>query len=104
MAIPIHGEPEVMAIVFENQALINAREIEILECVASGMSAKEIARQINLAPRTVERYIEMIRLKLRARNSVHMVTCAIQQRLIEVTPRKARLEVCAQISPGAPVG
>jgi DNA-binding CsgD family transcriptional regulator len=79
-----------MAITFEKQSLVNAREVEILECVASGMSAKEIARRIDLAPRTVERYIEMIRLKLRARNSVHMVTCAIQQKLIEVTPKKAR--------------
>ena len=71
-----------MTIVCENNALISPREAAILECVANGMSAKEVARHINLAPRTVERYIEIIRIKLRARNSVHMVTCAIQQHVI----------------------
>ncbi|WP_241127837.1 LuxR C-terminal-related transcriptional regulator [Novosphingobium terrae] len=41
------------------------------------MSAKEIARHVDLAPRTVERYIENMRLKMHARNSAHMVACGL---------------------------
>lgn len=56
---------------------LSTRECEILECVALGMSAKEIARHVNLAPRTIERYIENMRLKMHARNSAHMVACGL---------------------------
>lgn len=63
---------------------LTGRECEILECVAMGMSAKEVARHIELAPRTVERHIENIRLKMHARNSAHMIACAIYYGLISL--------------------
>lgn len=49
----------------------------MLELVAGGYSAKEAACQIGIAPRTVERYIEKVRLKMRAKNRAHMVTQAV---------------------------
>jgi len=52
------------------------REIQILELVAQGYSAKEVAQVIHVAPRTVESHIDTIRLKLRARNRTHMVAIA----------------------------
>ncbi len=55
---------------------LTRREQEILECVAIGLSAKEVARRIDIAPRTVERHIENMRLKLHAKNSAHMIACA----------------------------
>ena len=66
------------------QPHLTLRECEILECVARGLSAKEIARQIGLAPRTVERYIENVRLKMHARNSAHMVACGVFYGIISV--------------------
>jgi LuxR family transcriptional regulator, transcriptional regulator of spore coat protein len=60
----------------ETRPTLTEREHQILELVAVGLSAKEVAQQIDIAPRTVERHIENIRLKLRARNRTHMVTCA----------------------------
>lgn len=53
------------------------REHQILELVAVGWSAKEIAIEIDIAPRTVERHIENIRLKLNARNRAHLITQAM---------------------------
>lgn len=53
------------------------RELQILELVAQGYSAKEVAQEIDIAPRTVEGHIDTIRLKLRARNRAHMVAKAI---------------------------
>lgn len=67
-----------------NHDLLTQREIEILELIAQGFSAKEVAQSIDIAPRTVEGYVDMIRLKLQARNRTHMVTKAIAARLIRV--------------------
>lgn len=63
---PLYSEPHLTAL-----------EREILELVAIGQSAKEIAIGISIAPRTVERHIENIRRKLNARNRAHLVTQAI---------------------------
>ena len=59
-----------------SDALLTPRELEILMHVAAGWSAKEVARRVAIAPRTVERHIENIREKLRARNTTHMVSRA----------------------------
>ena len=56
---------------------LTLRESEILAEVAQGRSAKQIAYQVNLAPRTVERYIENLRYKLGAKNRTHLVTLAV---------------------------
>ena len=65
------------------------REQEVLELVANGFSAKEVAVQIGIAPRTVEGHLETVRLKLRARNRAHMVTQAVLEGLLEIERKKA---------------
>ena len=55
---------------------LTAREQEVLEHVAAGQSAKELARDLSIAPRTVERHIENIRVKLHARNTAHLIARA----------------------------
>lgn len=57
---------------------LTARENEVVVHVASGMSAKEIAIRLNIAPCTVERHVENVRLKTRTRNRVHMVAYVLQ--------------------------
>lgn len=57
--------------------VLTHRELQILELVAQGYSAKEVAQEISIAPRTVEGHIDTMRLKLRARNRAHMVVKAI---------------------------
>lgn len=59
------------------QQPLTHREQEVLELVASGYSAKQIASHIGIAPRTVESHVESLRLKMRARNKTHMVTQAV---------------------------
>ena len=60
----------------ESRSHLTPREEQILQFVAHGWSAKEIARHIAIAPRTVERHIENARLKIGARNTPHMIACA----------------------------
>lgn len=62
----------------EGQQGLTHREHQVLELVAGGYSAKQIASQIGIAPRTVEGHIENVRLKMRARNKTHLVTQAVQ--------------------------
>ena len=57
-------------------AVLTSREKEVLEQLAEGRSAKEVARGLSIAPRTVERHIENLRLKLHARNTAHLITRA----------------------------
>lgn len=60
---------------------LTRREVEVLKLVAAGLSAKEVAKELMIAPRTVERHIDHIRLKARARNRSHMVALAVRQGL-----------------------
>lgn len=60
------------------------REHQILELVAVDLSAKQIALDINIAPRTVERHIENVRLKLNARNRAHLITQAMHLGLLVI--------------------
>lgn len=62
----------------EFQIHLTPREVQIVELVAVGLSAKEVAVKLEIAPSTVERHIENTRLKTRTRNRTHMVAFAIQ--------------------------
>jgi LuxR family transcriptional regulator, transcriptional regulator of spore coat protein len=65
---------------------LTPREQEVLELVARGLSAKEIAGEIGIAPRTVEGHIDTVRLKVRARNKAHMVTQAVLSGVLKIGP------------------
>ena len=63
-------------------AQLTNRESEVLRLVARGRSAKEVALELAIAPCTVERHIENVRLKTRTRNRAHMVAYVIQEGLL----------------------
>ncbi|MBF7013792.1 helix-turn-helix transcriptional regulator [Novosphingobium resinovorum] len=52
---------------------LTSREREIVSLVTYGLSAKEVAIRLSIAPCTVERHVENVRLKTRTRNRAHMV-------------------------------
>ena len=68
----------------EAGSFLTRREQQILEFVAHGWSAKQVAQRIDIAPRTVERHIENIRMKMNARNTPHMITCAFSSGMLKV--------------------
>ena len=68
----------------ETDLLLTVREQQILEFVAAGFSAKQVAQRIAIAPRTVERHIENIRQKMHARNTPHMISCAYTNGMLEI--------------------
>ena len=67
---------------FRHLPTLTSRELQILELVARGNSAKEIAQRCGIAHRTVESHVDTVRLKLRARNRTHMVGIAFDLGLL----------------------
>ena len=62
---------------------LTPRELDALRLVILGLSAKEIAGRLGIGWRTVDKHIESIKLKLRARNRSHMVGLALAAGLVE---------------------
>lgn len=61
---------------------LTLREHEILFLIATGASAKEIARDLHIAARTVEAHINHLKLKISAKNRAHLVAVGLQLGLI----------------------
>nr|WP_302675910.1 helix-turn-helix transcriptional regulator [Sphingomonas faeni] len=61
------------------------REAEVLQLVTLGRSAKDVALELRIAPCTVERYIENVRLKTRTRNRAHIIAIAMRDDWFEGT-------------------
>ena len=68
-------------------AQLTARELEVVQLIATGLSAKQVAQRLEIGPRTVERYLDQARLKTRTRNRVHMVAWAFQEGLLNIGAR-----------------
>ncbi|AXB80613.1 response regulator transcription factor [Novosphingobium sp. P6W] len=70
-----------MLAVSENFRL-TARESEVVGLVARGLSAKEVALALAIAPCTVERHVENVRLKTQTRNRVHMIAYVMRNGML----------------------
>ncbi|HTY50041.1 MAG TPA: response regulator transcription factor [Steroidobacteraceae bacterium] len=62
--------------------LLGAREFEILRLLASGRAVADIARLLNLSPKTVANYHTAIRQKLQVASDVELVLLAQRRRLL----------------------
>lgn len=65
------------------------RESEIIHLISYGLSAKEAALELGIAPCTIERHVENVRLKTRTRNRAHMIAHVIRQGLLKNDQPKA---------------
>ena len=57
---------------------LSAREITVFKHILLGYTAGQIGEKIKISPKTVESYIEAIRLKLQAKNKGEIIATAIQ--------------------------
>jgi DNA-binding NarL/FixJ family response regulator len=62
--------------------LLSPREIEVLCSVGRGLTAKEIATQLNISSKTVERHKSNIMAKLGIHNQVELTRYAIREGLL----------------------
>jgi two-component system nitrate/nitrite response regulator NarL len=68
---------------------ITGREREVLQCVAKGMSNREIGEALNIAENTVKNHVRSILDKLHLANRAQMAAYAVQTGLSGGTPRDA---------------
>lgn len=52
---------------------LTPRQLDCSQLLAKGITSKEIARVLNLSPRTVETHIDTLKDKFRAKNRVHLI-------------------------------
>jgi DNA-binding CsgD family transcriptional regulator len=57
---------------------VTKREREIIHLMAEGLSTKEVARELNISFHTVESHRKNLLVKMKARNTVHLVAMAIR--------------------------
>ena len=74
---------EKLAEHFPSSAL-TGREVEVLGCVAKGMSNKEIAEKLGTADGTVKIHVQNILAKLGASDRTHAVTIAVQRGILHL--------------------
>ena len=67
----------------ETFALLSSREREVLQLIAEGLSAKEIAADLGISPKTVEAHRTSVMRKLGARKATELVRYALRHGLIE---------------------
>ena len=64
-------------------SLLSGREREVLQLIAEGLSAKEIAADLGISPKTVEAHRTSVMRKLGARKATELVRYALRHGLIE---------------------
>ena len=68
----------------ERQKELNERELSFLNLCCTELTYKEIADQMNVSPRTVDGYREMLFEKLRVKSRTGMVVFAIKNKIIKI--------------------
>ncbi|CAG7656910.1 ester cyclase [Paenibacillus allorhizosphaerae] len=63
--------------------LFSERELDIIRLITHGCTSKKIGIHLHLSPRTVEKYEEHIRLKLRVPNRAGVIAWAIRSGLMD---------------------
>lgn len=67
-----------------NHRYLTYREVQVLKYLLLGNTAKRTAQQLQLSPKTIESYLETIKLKLDARTKNDIAVIAIQYGLTQI--------------------
>ena len=67
-----------------NNQIFSRREIEILQNLCSGLSAREIGERLFISHRTVERHRENLLKKTGTKNTISLVIYAIQHNIVDI--------------------
>lgn len=61
------------------------REIEALTLLANGLTRKQAARRMHIRPRTIDRKLSSVRIKLGARTRYHVIALAVTRGFVTIT-------------------
>lgn len=68
----------------EGGGTLTAREREVLELLAGGLTGEEVAVELQLSPETVRTHVRNAMSKLDARTRVHALALAVRRRQIQL--------------------
>lgn len=57
---------------------LTKRQMDCLYYLVKGMTIKQIANTLNLSPKTVEHYLDAVKVKLKCRNRTELIATALQ--------------------------
>ncbi len=69
----------------ESQAGLSAREVEIMQMLAEGLSAREIGDRLLISSRTVETHKANVMRKLNVKKATHLVKIAFDRGLVKAS-------------------
>lgn len=67
----------------EIEEKLSEREVEVLECIATGFTTQEIASKLFISKNTVETHRKNLLYKLKARNTAELINNAYKKRIIQ---------------------
>ncbi len=67
-------------------AALSSREVSVIECVAGGLTADDIALKLGISARTVRFHVDSARTKMGALNREEAVAIAVKAGIINVVP------------------
>ncbi len=72
-----------------SQELLSARQVEILQAIADGMSTKQAGRHLGITTKTVHNHLNAIYRKLDAQSLTHAVLSAVRLGIIDLDSEAA---------------
>lgn len=63
---------------------VTDREVEILQLLSKECTAAEIAEQLSISPRTVEKHISHLHQKFNTKKTIGLVLCALREGIIHI--------------------
>lgn len=71
---------------------LSQKELRVLNLICQGLTSKEIGKEMSISSRTVESYCNLMRAKLGAKSSSHMVFLYLQSDMLAMQKEIFELE------------
>jgi two-component system nitrate/nitrite response regulator NarL len=84
------------------ESLLSAREMDVVRCVAEGLTNREVAQRLKLTEHTVKNYLFRIFDKLGVSSRVEVVLYALGNGVAPASPPNHRRQGLAAVSPNPP--
>jgi len=83
-ALWMEAKTRVLSLVTDHSPMLTAKEVEVLQFIAGGMSTKDVASKLDITTKAVDQRIARAASKLKANNRTHAVTEAIRLGVLTV--------------------
>ncbi|MEI2638808.1 MAG: response regulator transcription factor [Microthrixaceae bacterium] len=70
----------------DSAELLSARQVEILQMIANGLSTKQVARELDITQKTVHNHLNTVYRKLDTQSLTHAVISAVRLGIIQLAP------------------